>query len=205
MPRRIAAPGRGGPGRPRTARPVGALRQPAAGGRAAEQAAVLRGADGELQPDALVAREQRQEAVGRGRADDLDPAGRLERAERGDEIAVDGVEQRAEPAAAAPARTPPAAAGALAGLGERRGRLGAGREPLVEERLHLADERRAGELVGEHRREADRHRGRRLLVAEPAERLEQRQVGVERGLADPVASVRPAPVVEHVRAGGCAA
>ena len=32
-----------------------------------------------------------------------------------------------------------------------------------------------------------------------AQRLEQRQVGVERRLAEPVAAVRPAPVIEHVR------
>src|SRR5215210_3240982 len=73
--------GSGGPGLPRAAWAIGALRKPAAGGGAAEQPPVLGRSDGELKPDALVAGKERQEAVSRGGADDLQAAGRFERAE----------------------------------------------------------------------------------------------------------------------------
>ena len=73
----LDAPAHSGPGcrRPRlpgAARPVGALGQPAAVGRAAEEPAVLGHADGQLQPNAFVAGEQGEIAVGGGRADDLE-------------------------------------------------------------------------------------------------------------------------------------
>ncbi len=192
------ASGSGRPGRPRAPRPVGAFGEPAALGGATEQPAVLGRADRELEPDALVAREQREEAVRGGAADDLQAARRLERAEGGDQIAVDLVEQPAEPEQAGPPILDQGEQVLLTGLGKRRRRLAAGREPLVEERLHLAHEDRARELVGEHGREADRHRPRRVLRLQPQERFQERQVGVGRGLADPIASVGPPPVVQHV-------
>ena len=89
--------GRGGPGLPRSPRPIRALRQPASLGGSAEEAPVFRNTDRELEPDTFVAREQREIAVRGRRADDLDAARRLECAERRDEILVDGVKQIAKP------------------------------------------------------------------------------------------------------------
>src|SRR5256886_12237596 len=60
---------------------------------------------------------------------------------------------------------------------------------LVEERLELLGERRARELIGEHRREADRHGRRDVLLRQLLQLLDQREIGVERGLAQPVADV----------------
>jgi hypothetical protein len=159
---------------------------------------VLRHADGELEPDALVPREERQKPVGGSRAEDLDPAPRLEIAERAHEIGAGGLEQVPKPREPV---TPVAHERQEVRLGRgdvERG-LVAGLEPLGDERLELVNEDRAGELVGEHRREADGDGRRDVLVVERAQRLEQRQVGVERGFAEPVAAVRPAPMVEDPR------
>src|SRR2546430_1162223 len=71
------------------ARPMGALRAPAAHGIAAEQARVLVPPHDELQPDALVAGEQREITVRRRRADDLEPARVLEAAERRHQVVVE--------------------------------------------------------------------------------------------------------------------
>jgi hypothetical protein len=177
---------------------TGALRQPAPLRRPAEQPAMLRSADGELEPDALVAREERQEPVGRGRADDLDPARRLEGAERADQIAVDVVEQLPQPAEPFPPEGHLREQVRLTGLGQRGRRRVTRRQPLLEEGVHLAHEHGARELIGQHRREPDGHRSRGLLGAQGAQGFEQRQVGVDRRLADPVAPVRPAAVVQHV-------
>src|SRR2546430_11928889 len=54
---------------------------------------------------------------------------------------------------------------------------------LVEERLELLGERRARQLIGEHRREADRHGRRDVLLRQLLQLLDQREIGVERGLA----------------------
>ena len=193
------APGRGGPWRPGAARAVGAFRQPAARRCAAEEPAMLGGADRELEPDALVARQQRQEAVRRGRADDLELPRRFEGAESGHQVAVHRLEQAPQPGEALPPVRHQRQQVRVGRLGERRRRLVTGGEALLEERLHLPDERRTGELVREHGREPDRHGGGRGLVAELSEDLQQRQVGVERRLADPIAAVRPSAVVEDVR------
>ena len=198
MPRRTRLLGAVGHGAHGPARPVGALRQPAARRRPAEEPAVLRRPDRELEPDALVAREQRQEPVRRRRPDDLELARGLEGAERRHEVAVHRLEQPAEPGQAlAPVRDQRQEM-AVARLGERGRRLVAGGEPLLEEGLHLAHEHRARELVGQDRREADGDGSRGRLVAQLPERLQQGQVGVERRLADPVTAVRPPPMVQHV-------
>jgi len=53
------------------------------------------------------------------------------------------------------------------------------------------------QLIPEDRRDADRHGSGHALVLEAAQRLDQRQVRVERGFRQPDAAVRPAPMVEH--------
>src|SRR5688500_5409838 len=88
---------------------------------------------------------------------------------------------------------------AVAGGRELSRRIGARLEPLVEVQLELAVKGGTRELVGEHRRESDRDGRRHVGVVERAERLEERQVGVDRRLADPVAAVWPTTVIQHVR------
>ena len=76
-------------------------------------------------------------------------------------------------------------------------RLVAGGEALREERPQLGREDRARELVGEDRRDADRRGRGHALDLEGVELLEERQVGVDRRFAQPVAAVGPAAVTEH--------
>ena len=54
------------------------------------------------------------------------------------------------------------------------------------------------ELIGEHRRDAERHGGRDAISLERLERFDQRQVTVERGFAQPHTPVRPAAMVQDV-------
>ena len=72
---------------------------------------------------------------------------------------------------------------------------------MVEEGFELLCECRARELVREHRREADRHRRARVVGGgrELLQLLEQGEVAIERRFAQPVAAVRPPPVIQHVR------
>ena len=201
MPRRMPAARRRGPRLPRAAR--AGRRTPAASSRCGARPNRRRcsdDADGELEPDALVAREQREEAVRGRRADDLEPARGLERAERGDRgrrstawnssrqpeqpVApeLDQREQvrcrRCRPARPAPRRTPRAA-------GRRR-------PPSRATKVGLASWLASTGVKPIVTGAGDR------LGRQAAERLEQRQIGVERRFADPVAAVRPAAVVQHV-------
>jgi hypothetical protein len=86
----------------------------------------------------------------------------------------------------------------LRGRGEGGGGLVAGEEALGEERLHLPDEYGARELSCEHRGDADGYGCGDALGFEPAQHFDQREVGVERGLTEPVAAMRPAAMVQHV-------
>ena len=189
---------RAAPGLPRAPRAIGALGHPDALGETPEQPAVLGAADRELEPDALVAREQREEAVGRGRGDGLDPPALLQRPKRRDDVATEVVKEPAQAGQPLAPELHQRDQMLLAGRGERHPGLVAGHEPLGEERLHLADEGRTHQLIRQDRRDADGERRGHSLGLQGAQLLDQRQVGVERGLAEPVAAVRPAPVVEDL-------
>jgi hypothetical protein len=165
---------------------------------AAEQAPVLGDPDGELEPDALVPRQQRKKPVGGGGAEDLDSSPRFLLPEGADEVAPRGAEEIAHPGEAIAPEAHQREEPRLLG-GEIGRRLVAGFEALGQEGFQLLHEDGAGELVREDRREADGHRRGDPLLLERLERLEQREVGVERGFAQPVASVGPPPVVQHPR------
>ena len=194
-----ARAGSGGPRLPRAAWTVCAFRQPAADRRAAEETPVLRRSYRELEADAFVAGEERKKAVSGRRADDLEAARRLEGPEGAHEIAAGFVKT---PPQAKEAESPEFHQGqqrTIAAAGEGRRRLGARGKALVEERLQLAGEFRAGELVGQHRCDSDGHRSGHRLGGELLQHFEQREVGVDRRFAEPVAPMRPAPVIEDVR------
>ena len=157
---------RGRHGLPRATRTVGTLGKPHAVRCPAEQPLVLRPADGELEADALVSRQQRQEAVGGGGADRLEPSVALEGPQSGDDVAVERAECATQALQTVAPELDQRQQRALARRGERRGRLVAGGETLGDERLHLLHEGRARELVGEHRRHAERDRGRDPLGLE---------------------------------------
>ena len=176
---------------PLAARAIGAFRQPASRGRDAEQAPVLVLAHRELQPDAFVPAEEREVAVRGGGPDDLETTLLLEPAKGGDEICVDSPEQLPQAIESRPPEFHQRA--------ERRRGFVAGSQTLAEELLHLAGEGGARQLVRQHRRESDRHGGRRLLGGQLLEPLQQGEIRVERGLAQPVAAVGPAAVIEDVR------
>jgi len=187
---------RAAPGLPWAPRAVGALGHPDALGEASEQPAVLGAADRELEPDALVACEQGEEPVGRGRGDGLDPPAFLQRSNGRDDVATEVVK---EPVQAGQPRTPelhPRDQMLLDRRGQRHPGLVAGHEPLGEEGLHLADEGRTHQLIREDRRDTDGEWRRHALGLQSAQLLDQRQVSVEGGLAEPIAAVRPAAVVE---------
>src|SRR2546425_9586568 len=56
-----------------------------------------------------------------------------------------------------------------------------------------------GELLGQHRREVDRPLGRDPVGDQAVRRLQQRQVALEGRLAEPVAAVGPAAMIDHHR------
>jgi len=80
-----------------------------------------------------------------------------------------------------------------------RGRAGRALEPALHVRFEFTHERWMRELIGEYGRDAERHRGRDALFLERLQRFDQRQVAVERGLAQPHAAVWPAAVMQDVR------
>src|SRR6266516_153331 len=65
--------------------------------------------------------------------------------------------------------------------------------------LELAHERGMGELIREHRRDAECDRRRDVLALERLQRFDQGEIAVQRSLAQPYAAVRPAAVVQDVR------
>src|SRR5881409_3036216 len=74
--------------------------------------------------------------------------------------------------------------------------------PILTEQLaspEFQKELRRGELLREDRGEVDRPLGRDTVGDEAMGRFEQRQVALERRLAEPIAAVRPPPVIEHHR------
>src|SRR5205823_1557960 len=108
--------------------------------------------------------------------DDLEATLLLEPAKGGDEICVDSPEQLPQTGEPRPPVVYEWHERPIAGRLQRRGRFVAGGQPLREERLQFAGEGGARKLVRQHR-----------------------QVGVQRGLAQPVAAVGPAAVIEDVR------
>ena len=108
------------------------------------------------------------------------------------------VEQLAQPDQSLPPEFHQRQQVTVAGRCQRGGRLVAGLDALVEKSLHFGDEDRTGQLIGENRGEADGDRRGHVVRRQAAERFQQRQVGVERRLADPVAAMGPAPMVQHV-------
>ena len=133
-----------------------------------------------------------------GRADDLQQATRLKTPERGHEITIHGSEQVPQPFQARAPVLHQRQQRLIAGRGERRRSLPARRQPLLEERLQLVAEHRIGELVGENRREADRHGRCNAFALERLQLFEERQVGIDRRLAQPIATVWPAAVIQDV-------
>src|SRR5213078_5214584 len=132
-------------------------------------------------------------------ADDLEATLLLEPAKGGDEICVDSPEQLPQTGEPRPPVVYEWHERPIAGRLQRRGRFVAGGQPLREERLQFAGEGGARKLVRQHRRESDRQRGRRPFGGQLLEPLQEREVGVQRGLAQPVAAVGPAAVIEDVR------
>ena len=72
-------------------------------------------------------------------------------------------------------------------------------DSLFEKSLHFGDEHRARELIREHGGEADGNGGRYGISRQATQDFQERQIGIESGLTDPVAAVRPAPMVQDVR------
>ncbi len=136
--------------------------------------------------------------MSRGRADDLDPSCCFEGSEGSDQVAIDIVEQLPQPDQPVPPEPHQWKEVGFTGGSEGGRRLIAGLDPLIEEGLHLGDEGRVGQLVGEDRRKADGDRRRDGIGCQAAKHLEQRQVGIERGFTEPVAAVRPTAVVQHI-------
>src|SRR2546429_6565954 len=184
---------------PLLGRAIRALRQPAALRRDPEQTTVLVLAHRQLQPDALVAGEERQVPV-RGRGpDDLEATLLLETAEGGYQVLVDLPEQRLQTREPRPPEIHQRQQRLVARGRQRRRCLVAGGEALREERFHLACEGGADQLIRQHRSEADRQRRRRSLGGQLLQPLQQREIRVQRRLAQPVAAVRPATVIQDVR------
>jgi hypothetical protein len=178
---------------------IGAFREPAAHGRATENTPVFGYSDGQLQPDAFITSQQRQIAVSGGRPDNLDPSGLFQGAKRTDEILPDTVKQFAQPEQTIPPESHQWEQVAVTGGCEGGGCFVAGIEALVEERLHFGHKRRRGELIGENGREPDRDWCRDRIGGQTPEHFQQRKVGIERRLAQPIAAMGPAPMVQHVR------
>src|SRR2546428_2369411 len=65
--------------------------------------------------------------------------------------------------------------------------------------LELAHERRMGQLIRKHRRDAERDWCSDVLALERLQRFDQGEIAVQRSLAQPHAAVRPAAVVQYVR------
>ncbi len=160
---------------------------------------MLRARHGELQPDALVARQQRQIPVRRGARHHFDVARGLEPREGRDQIApllMEPGQQSPEP------RLPEVhqrQERAVARLRKLAPSLVAGGQPLRDVGLELRSEERIGELVGQDRRDGDGERRPHAARGQLGHLLDQREVGVERRLAQPVAAVRPAAVAQDVR------
>ena len=159
---------------------------------------MLLAAHHKLQSDAFVAGEERQVAVRGRRSDDLEAAPLLEAPEGGDQVRVDRPEQRLQAVEPRLPERDQRHDARLAGRGQLRRGLVAGGKALGEEGVHLAREGRARQLVRQHRRESDCHRRRGSLGGELLEPLQEREIRVQRGLAQPVAAVRPAPVIQDV-------
>ena len=75
-------------------------------------------------------------------------------------------------------------------------------QPLRDERVQLTRERGIAELRGDDRGDAERHGGVDAFVTEAIQDVDQREIRFGRGLHEPVAAVRPASVLEHVRQMG---
>jgi hypothetical protein len=133
------------------------------------------------------------------RPDDLQPAIGLQGAECADDVLTYTVEQLPEPKDPGSPELHQWQQIAVPRLRQRLRRLVARGEPLIEEPLHFGYEERAGELIGEDGRKADRDGGRNIVRSEATKGLEQRQIGVECSLTQPVASMGPASMVEYVR------
>ena len=72
-------------------------------------------------------------------------------------------------------------------------------EAVRDEVFQLGHKGGRRELIGQHRGDSDRDRGRHLVAGQRVELFQQRQVRVDRGFAQPVAAVRPPSVVQHPR------
>ena len=193
------APGRRGP---LVARPIRALREPDAAGRLAEVAAVRFDGGAELEVDRLVAAEEREVAVGRGTGDHLDVAAALELGEGAGDVAADPAMHLPHALVELfPKRREPHDLLVPAGL-EVCTRFHTGAPNVLVVKREFLLKLRRGELLRQDRREVDRPLGRDAVGDEAVGRLEQREVALERGLAEPVAAVRPPAVIQHHREVG---
>ncbi len=85
----------------------------------------------------------------------------------------------------------------VARLAQRLRRFRQRLEPVREVEIEFFAKGGMGELRREDRRDAERQRGRDLLMLQLLQHGNQRQVAVERGFADPVRAVGPAPMMKH--------
>ena len=171
------------------ARAVRAFRQPDAGGIDPGEASGRTAPERELRVDGGLV-EQRQVAVRRSRREDLDVTCGREVCERRDHVAP---EPEQEGLAECPVR-PPVELGELPPRERRRLHAVPVRagylvvDVLEKALLDLA----VRELLEERRRETDGDAVRHVVLAQVVERDEERQVGPQDRLVDPLFTVRPA-------------
>jgi hypothetical protein len=160
---------------------------------------VLRYAYGELKPNTFIPRKKRKVSMGGGGADDFDSACGFQGAKRADQILIDIVEKLAKANQPLPPEVDNGKQVSVTCACQGGWSLVAGLDTLLEKCLHFRDEYGTDQLVREYGSKPDRNWGGHCLRGQTAENLEQRQIGVERGLTDPVTAVRPPPVVEDIR------
>ncbi len=136
--------------------------------------------------------------MGGGGADDLDATGRFELPERADQVMIDTVEQSLQAFESLSPELHQREEVAVTCRCQRRRSLSARLDALLKKSLHFGDKVGAGKLVRENRGKADGHRSRHRIGGQSAQDLEQGEVGVECSFADPVASMGPTPMVQHI-------
>jgi hypothetical protein len=87
---------------------------------------------------------------------------------------------------------------AVTGRRQRCGSLIARLDALLKKSLHFGDKVGAGELVRENRGKADGDGRRDRVDGQSPQDLQQGKIGVEGCFTDPVASMRPAPMVQDI-------
>ena len=120
-------------------------------------------------------------------------------AEGRNEVAVDPSEQPGQPSQPASPKLGDWREGLLPRLPEIRNCLVTGLQTLSKKVVEVAAEGRVRQLRGQNRSDPEIDRARDRLSFESVQHLEDRKVGIDRRLADPIGPVGPSPVIEHVR------